>query len=116
MKAMLVASIILSLGFRAYAVTDEDKFKKLLSQTTVAIGAVPSVSDVVQKGKVACVCMSEQSNSPQSNSLTGVLARRTFGSDQVSFLTSCIVRTFGTDGTAIAFSECFDWELLARSP
>jgi len=111
MKAMLVATIILSLGPRAYAVTDEDRFKKLLSQTTVATGAVPSVSDVVQKAKVACVCMSEQ-----SNSLTGVLARRQFGSDQVSFLTSCIVPTFGTDGTAIAFFECFDWELLAKSP
>jgi hypothetical protein len=85
--------------------------KKLLNQTTVAIGAVPSVSDVVQKAKAACVCMGEQANSQ-----TGVLARRMFGTDQVSFLTSCIVRTFATDGSAVAFFECFDWELLAGSP
>jgi hypothetical protein len=111
MKAMLVATIILSLGLRAYAVTDEDKFKKLLNETTVATGAVPSVSDVVQKAKVACVCMDELANSQ-----TGVLVRRRFGIDQVSFLTSCVVPTFGTDGSAIAFFECFDWELLAKSP
>jgi len=107
MKAMLVASIILSLGLRAYAATDEDRFKKLLNQTTVATGAVPSVSDIVQKAKVACVCMSEQANRQ-----TGVLVRRAFGVDQVSFLTSCVVPTFGTDGSAIAFFECFDWEVL----
>ena len=113
MKAMLAASLMLSLGVHAYAVTDEDRFKKLLNQTTVAIGAFPSisVSDVVQKAKAACVCMGEQANKQ-----TGVLARRTFGTDQVSFLTSCIVPTFGTDGTAVAFFECFDWEMLAGSP
>ena len=111
MKTMLVASLMLSLGVHAYAVTDEDKFKKLLGQSTVAIGAVPSVSDVVQKAKAACVCMGEQGNMQ-----TGVLARRMFGTDQVTFLTSCIVPTFGTDGTAVAFFECFDWELLAGSP
>jgi hypothetical protein len=112
MKAMLAASLMLSLGVHAYAVTDEDKFKKLLNQSTVAIGAFPSVSDVVQKAKAACVCMGEE----VANKQTGVLARRTFGTDQVSFLTSCIVPTFGTDGTAVAFFECFDWELLAGSP
>src|SRR5262245_21540599 len=111
MKAMLVASLMLSLGVHAYAVTDEDKFKKLLNQSTVAIGAFPSVSDVVQRAKAACVCMGDVANSQ-----TGVLARRTFGTDQVSFLTSCIVPTFATDGTAVAFFECFDWELLAASP
>jgi hypothetical protein len=111
MKAILVALTVLSLGLPADAATDEEKFRKLLSQTTIATGAVPSVSEVVQKGKVACVCMGEQ-----ANSLAGALVRRAFGSDQVSFIISCVVPSFGTDGSAIAFFECFDWELLTKSP
>jgi hypothetical protein len=111
MKAILVALTVLSLGLPASAATDEEKFRKLLNQTTVATGAVPSVSDVVQKARVACVCMGEQ-----ANSLAGVVVRRAFGSDQISFLTSCVVPSFGTDGSANAFVECFNWELLTKSP
>ena len=112
MKAILAALTVLScLGLSAQAATDQENFKKLLNQTTVAIGTTPSLSAIVQKAKVACVCLAEQ-----GNSLAGVLVRRTFGTDQVSFLTSCIVPSFQTDGSAGSFFECFDWELLAHSP
>jgi hypothetical protein len=109
MKAILVALTVLSLGLPAYAATDEEQFKRLLNQTTVTTGM--SLSEIVQKAKVACVCMSEE-----ANSIAGVLVRRRFGDDRVSFLTSCFVPSFETDGSAIAFFECLDWELLTKSP
>lgn len=104
MKAILVALIVLSLGFPAYAATDEEKFKKLLNQTTVATGPI---DQVVQKAKAACVCRSEE-----SNSIAGVLVRRRFGVEPATFITSCFLPSFDTDGSAVSFFECFDWELL----
>jgi hypothetical protein len=109
MATILVALTVLSLGVPTYAATDEDQFKKLLNQTTVAAGL--TLSEIVQKAKVACVCMSEQ-----GNSIAGVLVRRRTGDDRVSFTTSCFALSFETDGSAIAFFECLDWQLLAKSP
>jgi hypothetical protein len=106
MKAILVALIVLSLGLPAYAATDEEKFKKLLNQTTVATGPI---EQVVQKAKVACVCRSKE-----ADSTAGVLVRRRFGDGRASFLASCFVPTFDTDGSAISFFECLDWELLSN--
>jgi hypothetical protein len=93
----------------AHAATDEEKFRKLLNQTTIPIGSTPSLSDIVQRAKVACVCMAEG-----TNPLAGVLVRRVFGDDQVSFLASCFVPSFDPAGSASVFFECLDWELLAK--
>src|SRR5262245_18131220 len=112
MKAILVAFTVLSLALPAYAATDEERFKKLLNQTTIPVepvGQVSNVSAIVQKAKVACVC-----RGGQANSTAGVLVRRRFGDDRVSFLTSCFVPTFGTDGSATTVFECLDWELLTN--
>ena len=107
MKAILVTLTVLSLGLPAYAVaTDEEKFKKLLNQTTVATG---SIEQIVQKAKVACVC-----RSGEANQTAGVLVRRRFGDGRASFLISCFLPTFDTDGSATDSFECFDWELLAN--
>jgi len=105
MRTILVALTVLSLGLPAYAATDEEKFKRLLNQTTVA---TEPIGQIVQKAKVACVCKSGEA------STAGVLVRRRFGDERVSFLTSCFVPSFETDGSAIAFLECFDWELLTN--
>ena len=109
MTTILVALTVLSLGLPAYAATDEDQFKKLLNQTTVTAGL--TLSEIVQKARVACVCMSEE-----GKSIAGVLVRRRLGDDRVSFRTSCFVPSFETDGSAIAFFECLDWQLLTKSP
>jgi hypothetical protein len=112
MKAILVTLTVLSLGRSAYAVTDEQKFTKLLNLTTVPtvpVGQIPALSDIVQKAKVACVC-----RGGQTSATAGVLVRRRFGDERVSFLTSCFVPSFETDGSAVTFFECFDWELLTN--
>jgi len=106
MKAILVALTLLSLGLPAYAATDEEKFKKLLNQTTAAIGPI---EQIVQKAKVACVC-----RSGEGNETAGVLVRRRFENGRASFLVSCFLPTFDTDGNAIASFECLDWELLTN--
>jgi len=105
MKVILVALTVLSLGLPAHAATDEEKFKKLLNQTTVATGPI---GQIVQKAKAACVCRSEE-----ANSTAGVLVRRRFGDERI-FFTSCFVPSFETDGSATAFFECLDWELLSN--
>ena len=106
MKAILVALTVLSLGLPAYAVTDQEKFKKLLNQTTVATGPI---EQIVQKARVACVC-----KSAGVNSNAGVLVRRQFGDGPVTFLVSCFVPFFDTDESATSSFECLDWELLAN--
>jgi hypothetical protein len=103
MKAMLVALTVLSLGLPAYAATDEEKFRKLLNQTTVATG---SIGQIIQKAKAACVCRSKEANSN-----AGVLVRSQFAG---GFLTTCFVPTFDADGSATTSFECLDWELLTN--
>ena len=113
MKAILVTLTVLSLGLPAYAVTDVQKFTKLLNLTTVPtvpVGQIPALSEIVQNAKVACVCRA----AGQTSSTAGVLVRRRFGDERVSFLTSCFVPSFDTDGSAVAFFECLDWELLTN--
>jgi hypothetical protein len=105
MKAILVALAVLSLGLPAYAVTDEEKFRKLLNETTVATGPI---DQIVQKARAACVC-----RGGNADENAGVLVRRTFGDNPLFFLVSCFVPAFDTDGSATSFFECTDWELLA---
>ena len=106
MRAILVTMAVLSLGLAAHAATDEEKFKKLLNQTTAATGPI---GQIIQKGKAACVCVGGEANSQ-----AGVLVRRRFGDDRASFFATCFVPSFDTDGSAVASFECLDWELLTN--
>jgi len=103
MLRVLVLLAALAIPMAAIAATDQEKFDKLLSKSTV------EYEFDVQRAKVACICKS----APLANR-AGILVRRLL-SPELRWLVQCWVPQFAPSGAVNFAGLCAgEWELLTK--
>jgi hypothetical protein len=90
---MLLAACSLLVASPAFAASDLAKLRKRIDKSVVAVTGAMSLSDIIAKAKVVCVC--------DTAALTGVLTRDASG----EFIT-CLTFTFDGEGKAISTNNC----------